>query len=103
MKTSASSAESARIGPKPWRNKVALSVRVAPLGLGCAVLLYVAGLEIDRGFGFLDQLRSGAKPTPIAEVEHALAAVRTSMVELPGECGCSRDRAFRYHYAYDLG
>jgi hypothetical protein len=85
MKTSASSAESARIGPKPWRRKIAFSVRVAPLGLGCALLLYVAALEIDRDFGFFNQLRSGSKPMPIAGVEHALGAVRTSMVELPGD------------------
>jgi general secretion pathway protein H len=85
MKTSASSAESAHIGPKSWRSKFALSVRVAPLGLACALLLYVASLEIDGGFGFLNQVRSGSNPMPLAEVEHALAAVRTSMVELPGD------------------
>jgi hypothetical protein len=85
MKTSASPARRARIRPKPWRHKIALSVRVAPLGLGCALLFYIIGLEIDRGFNSLNQLRSSSEPLPIAQIEHALAAVHTSMVELPGE------------------
>ena len=85
MKTSLSPARRARIGPKPWRNKIALSVRVAPLGLGCALLFYVIGLEIDRGFNSLNQLRSSSEPLPTAQIEHTLAAVHTSMVELPGE------------------
>lgn len=85
MKASASPSGRGRAGPKSWRKKIALSVRVAPLGLGCALVLYLISLEIDRGFGFLNQLQSSAEPVPMSETEHTLAAVHTSMVELPGE------------------
>jgi hypothetical protein len=85
MKLSASPTRRARVGSKAWRNKIALSVRVAPLGLGCALLLYVISLEIDRAFGFLSQLPSSPEPLPIAEIEHTQAAARASMVELPSD------------------
>jgi general secretion pathway protein H len=64
---------------------MALSVGVAPLGLGCALLSYLIALEIHRSFAPLNPERSISELLPIRQIEHTLAAVRSSMVELPGD------------------
>ena len=73
------------MGLAAWRRRIALSVRVAPLGLGCALLLYGVALVVYRGLDYLNPLGPSSLSLPIPEVEHAQTAVHASMVELPDE------------------
>jgi general secretion pathway protein H len=66
-----------------WQRKIAFSVRVAPLGLGCALLLYGVALVVFKGLDYLSPLGPSSQSVPLPQVEHALTAVHASMVELP--------------------
>jgi general secretion pathway protein H len=85
MRLSASPTERAHLEPLAWRRKAARSVRVAPLGLGCALLLYAAAVVVYGGLDHLSPLQRILPSPPVSEVEHALTAVRAHMVELPTE------------------
>ena len=71
----------ARVGPKRWQDRMAVSLRAAPLGLACALLPYALG---DKGLDYL-KLGPGSQSPPMIEMQHALTAVHASMVELPGQ------------------
>jgi general secretion pathway protein H len=85
MRLSASSIKRAHLEPVAWRRKAALSVRVAPLGFGCALLLYGAAFVVYRTLDHLSPLRGVSQSLLLSEVEHALIPVRANMVELPTE------------------
>ena len=83
MRIDASSGKRDPVWPTAWRRKIAFSVRAAPLGLGCALLLYAVALVLYRGFDYLNPLGASSPPLLMPQVEHPIAAVYTSMVELP--------------------
>jgi len=85
MSISASPVKRFPIGPVALRRKIPFSVRVAPLGLGCALLLYVLALAVVNRLDDRSPLVPSPRSLPLPEIEHALTAVRASMVELPIE------------------
>jgi general secretion pathway protein H len=58
-------------------------MRGAPLGLGCALSLYVLTLAFHAGLEYLDPPEPDLESSLVPRIEHALSAVRATMVELP--------------------
>ena len=76
-------AAAARLKPRRARHRP--HDHVAPLGLACALLLYALLLVADTNVDLIEFPASSPQSWLDSDVKHALAAVHTSMVELPSE------------------
>jgi general secretion pathway protein H len=76
-----------RLRTSDWRSsgRASISLRAAPLVLACALPICAMAFLIERAFDYFNQVGESSRMFLIPGVEHALAAVHASMVELPNE------------------